>query len=144
MISIKEECIENINVSNIKLEEEKSKIIFKNPKRYLVKKIKVDGCLDIEGKRCDYLIRLERRNYLEEHFIELKGHDIYYAKEQLVNSIKRLGENSNFRQSYIIAARVPLASPQIQNWKLEFRGKYKSKLIVKESPFFTTFNIDNQ
>ncbi len=144
MVVIKKECLEKVNVKKIKLKEKKSQIIFENPKQHLIEKIKVDKCLDIEGKRCDYLIRLKRKNYMEEHFIELKGHNIFHAKKQLIKSIKLLGENNDFRQSYIIAVRVPLVSPEIQNWKIEFREKYKSNLVVKESPFFARFNIDNQ
>ena len=127
-MTFKEECVKETSDSKIKCEERKSKIIFNNSKRKPVKKIKVDDCQITEGLRCDYLVLYKN----QEHFVELKGHDLHRAFKQLKSSIKDLGNNNaEKRVSYIISNYSPLSAATIQNERRKFIKDFKSKLEVK-------------
>ncbi len=142
-MNFNEECIENLTYKEITLKEKKSKIIFLNPQKRRIAKIKIDGCEQFEGKKCDYLIKLKDNNYIEEHFVELKGHNVDYAVKQLENSIIKRGDNaSDIRKSYVITVRSPLAATEIQQLKLKHRKRVRSELVVKESGYKTKFEID--
>lgn len=129
-MEIKENCLSRSNDTKIKCEEKSQKIIFTNTKRLTVEKIFVDGCQITDGARCDYLIKLENKEY----FVELKGQDLRHAFEQLKNSITLLGQITCMeRISYVISSRSPLASSEIQVERLKFLRSYKSDLIVKNN-----------
>jgi len=130
------DCIEIKTDKKIKCEENHRKIIFNNPNRIKVKKILVDNCQITSGKRCDYLVIYQSI----ENFIELKGSDISIVFKQLKETIKVLGNDSFQRNSYIISSRSPLSSPQIQNERLKFKRKYKSKLIIKNNEIKININ----
>ncbi|MEI6370465.1 MAG: hypothetical protein WCO49_12255 [Nostocales cyanobacterium ELA608] len=52
-----DKCSEKITHKNILIEEKKSsKIIFGNENLIEVTKVQVDGCLDIQGVKCDWLL----------------------------------------------------------------------------------------
>ena len=90
----------------------------------------VDGCQITDGARCDYLIKLENKEY----FVELKGQDLRHAFTQLKNSITLLGQcTCTDRSSYVISSRSPLASSEIQVARLRFLRSFKSDLIVKNN-----------
>lgn len=127
-MTIKDDCITKLTDSRIKCEENKRKIIFYNPSRMNVNKIRVDGCQIIEGVKCDFLVTYNKA----ENFIELKGEDIKHALSQLIRSITILGEkNCQNRNSFIISSRSPLTSAEIQNHRLQFKRKLNSTLVVK-------------
>ena len=127
---IKEECKEQLTDTRIKCEEYKRKIIFINSSRMIVNKIRVDGCQIIDGIKCDFLVTYDRT----ENFIELKGENIKHALDQIIRTISILGNNNCYnRNSYIISSRSPLSAADIQNHRLQFKRKYKSSLIVKNS-----------
>jgi hypothetical protein len=131
-MEFKKECTLSTTDSKIKCEENKRKIIFNNNNRFKVDKILVDNCQITSGVRCDFLVKLDKREY----FIELKGEDIKHAFEQLTRSISILGSvECQLRKCFIISSRSPLASPQIQNVRLQFKKKYNSDLIVKNKSF---------
>lgn len=127
MISIK--CVAKNSNKIISIQENKCKLMIKNPKRELLKVIKVDGCAITKGLRCDYLVKRDS----EEIFIELKGHDISHAKKQLESSIKILSKcNKTFpKKAFIVCNRSPMSSPLIQQWQIEFKMKYNSALQIK-------------
>ncbi len=127
-MKLKDECIQILGSTRIKCEENKRKIIFLNPQRKNVKKIRVDGCQIVDGVRCDFLVTYTQT----ENFIELKGEDIKHAFDQIIRTIMILGDKRcRKRNSYIISSRSPLSSPEIQNKQLLFKRKYQSTLIVK-------------
>ncbi len=129
-MNFKNDCIEITKRSKIKCEGHKRKIIFKNLWQKSITKIKVDGCQITEGLKCDYLIIY--KNY--EYFVELKGHDLRHAFKQLIRTINLLGDNNCIeRYSYVISSRSPLTSAEIQNYRIKFKRKYKSNLIVKNN-----------
>ncbi|MDN5199817.1 hypothetical protein QQ008_00545 [Fulvivirgaceae bacterium BMA10] len=130
-MKMKEMCIEERSDSKIVCSENNRKIIFNNPSRNTVKKIKVDGCQITTGIRCDFLVIETNKN---EHFIELKGQNIKHAFEQLKRSIQLLSE-SDKKTCYVICSKSPLTSAQIQNEMLNFRKLHNSKLVVRSGSF---------
>lgn len=133
-MEIKEECQETLSSSRIVCEEKRSKITFLNPSNISVSKVIVDDCQIIDGKRCDYLIRYPEN----EHYIELKGSDVRHAFRQLERTITMLGAAGfGKRVSYVISSRSPLSSAEIQVFRVKFRKKFQSGLIVKNANFET-------
>lgn len=104
-------------------------------------KVEVDGCLDLRGVKCDYLVI----KLLDNHalYIELKGQDVSHAFRQLKNSMEQIEANNSpyidhpfyKRECYVIAHRCPMSSPEIQKEALKFKRDYKSSLTVKKSGF---------
>ncbi|EGK00621.1 MULTISPECIES: hypothetical protein [Dysgonomonas] len=135
MEDIKCECSELISYPLIVLEEQKSKIVFENKNRIEINKITVDGCqITDERPRCDYLLIKVDEN--TEYFVELKGHDINRALEQIEATIPRLSKDMRQQKKYcfIISVRTPMSSTQIQNIAKSYKKKYNAELIMKSSP----------
>ncbi len=117
-----------------------------NPNQKEIIKVKVDKCLKINGKRCDWL--LIEINSNGAHFIELKGHHLGEAFEQLKNSIKEIGNrqnefiSTNFHKKYAYAVikRSPLDSNQLRNERVKFMRHYKTDLTVKCSLCTVSFS----
>ncbi|TAF10518.1 MAG: hypothetical protein EAZ77_03050 [Nostocales cyanobacterium] len=129
-----DKCSEKVNHKNILIEEKKSsKIIFGNENLIEVEKIQVDGCLDIQGVKCDWLLIIGEP-YIE-IYIELKGSDVEHAFTQIENTIKLVSQDyKNVRKyCYIITTRCPLTSTQIQVKKKSFKRKYNAVLEVKKT-----------
>lgn len=108
-----------------------------NKNRLTVLKVKVDNCLEIPGKRCDWLLIVV--DYSAAHFIELKGGKVKHALGQLENTIKEIAYPGNeyiekqfiCMTAYAILSHCPIHSPEIQNLKLQFRKKLNTKLVIK-------------
>ncbi len=103
-------------------------ITFQNPNRTKVRYIKIDDCVITKGLRCDWLLINEKHH---EHYVELKGSDVRHAFEQIEETIKQVGENTDQRKAWVISTRSPLLSPEIQKQQLIFRKKYKVAVLVK-------------
>ncbi len=118
--------------SLIVLRERKSKVVFTNPNGKPVLKIQVDGCAINEGKRCDWLLIGADD---KEHFVELKSSHVEDAVEQLKKTIVQLSKapKTHPKCTYVISARVPLATPKIQILAVLFKRDYGSALHVKRS-----------
>lgn len=114
-------------------QEMRSKLIIENKNQVTATKVEVDGCEITTGIRCDYLYLI---NDLE-LFIELKGQDIQHALEQLEATINKLSKDAKGqkKKSFIICTRSPLNSASIQNFRVKFRKRFNSHLIVKSSPY---------
>ncbi|BAZ83335.1 hypothetical protein PN497_20390 [Sphaerospermopsis kisseleviana CS-549] len=129
-----DKCSEKITHKNILIEEKKSsKIIFSNENLIEVEKIQVDGCLDIQGVKCDWLLVINEP-YLE-IYIELKGSDVEHAFTQIENTIKLISQDyKNVRKyCYIITSRCPMSSAQIQIKAKSFKSKYNAILKIKKT-----------
>lgn len=129
-----ENCQEIKKEKRIVLKEKQSKITFCNISGHDVRKIIIDGCLLNEGFRCDFLLILPDDL---EYYIELKGSDITHAVHQIENTIEFISKDklNQPKKSFIISTRCPLASTQIQNFKMKFKKNYRSELIIKNSPY---------
>jgi len=129
-----DKCSETITHKNILLEENKSsKIIFSNEKLIEVTKIQVDGCLNINGVKCDWLLIINEP-YIE-IYIELKGSDVEHAFTQIENTIKLVSQDYKNvpKYCYIITTRCPITSAQIQVKAKSFKKKYNVVLKVKKT-----------
>lgn len=124
-------CVERTQNTIINFQDRgsKCKISFLNPKRREVQKIRVDNCLIKLGKRCDYLL-VDHNN--TEYYIELKGKDIDYACEQISETIIKITSDIRaLKYSFVISTACPLATTTLQNYKIQFKKKFNSKLQIK-------------
>ena len=141
-----DKCSEKISHKNILIEEKKSsKIIFTNENSIEVTKVQVDGCLDIQGIKCDWLLIINEP-YIE-IYIELKGSDVEHAFDQIENTIKIVSKNYKtvLKYCYIITTRCPITSTQIQVKAKSFKKNYNAVLKVKKTgsnESFNTFIVD--
>ena len=141
-----DKCSEKISHKNILIEEKKSsKIIFTNENSTEVTKVQVDGCLDIQGIKCDWLLIINEP-YIE-IYIELKGSDVEHAFAQIENTMKIVSKNYKtvLKYCYIITTRCPITSTQIQVKAKSFKKNYNAVLKVKKTgsnESFNTFIVD--
>ncbi|MDK2411637.1 hypothetical protein QHH11_14200 [Aphanizomenon sp. PH219] len=141
-----DKCSEKISHKNILIEEKKSSIIvFINENSIELTKVQVDGCLDIQGVKCDWLLIINEP-YIE-IYIELKGSDVEHAFDQIENTIKIVSKNYKtvLKYCYIITTRCPITSTQIQVRAKSFKKNYNAVLKVKKTgsnESFNTFIVD--
>jgi len=123
-------CEQVVNDREIVLKENHSRLKFINASKADVRKIKVDDCLPIKGKKCDWLIITSGD---VEHFVELKGNDVNHAVKQLENTMKNISTDYKKRKKhcFIACTRSPKTSTEIQCLKVLFKRKYNSNLYVK-------------
>ena len=107
----------------------KCQMIFNNPNQIAVTKTRVDDCVIKSGCRCDF--KLDCPNY--EHYIEIKGKDIYHACDQIEETILQLSSNIKLKakNSFVIATGAPNINGRIQIITKKFKIKYNSNLIIK-------------
>lgn len=130
-------CVSPTSDSNIKFEENRRKITFRNPSRLNYQRVDVDGCTIKDGIRCDKLLLSEDEH--EERYVELKGVDVPHAIEQLEATIQKLGEYTDNRHSYVICTNVaPAYNTTVQIKKALFKSKYKSELEIREKEFIVS------
>jgi hypothetical protein len=136
-----ENCTEKTSDKIIVISDPKgrsnSKMRFLNDNQRIVSKITVDGCVEVPGKKCDFLL-IDHNG--TEHFIELKGKKIEDAVMQIKNSMKHISKNKKSQKfSFIICSRVPTeARTDIQGWKSEFIIDYNSILIIHNKQYTHT------
>jgi hypothetical protein len=112
-----------------------SKFYLLNSEERLVEQIVVDSCAITEGKRCDWLIRLNDATSKEEVYVELKGSGVYDGVEQLRATIERLSVNrANYpKRCFVVFSRNPMIGTDVQKYKAQFRRTFNSILaLVKD------------
>jgi len=130
-------CGEIKQEPNIVCKERKSKFIVRNKSRRRILKVQVDMCLEIHGKRCDWLLIDIYDNYA--YFIELKGCELGHAILQLRDSISIISKPKNGfikqefsrKHAYAVLSRSPKDSGKIKDIQKTFMKKFKTVLIVK-------------
>ena len=134
-----EECTERSEVEEFLVEDMESQVIFRNPNRHPVEKIKVDDCVfgPAVGKRCDYLVNV---HYTDKSFlIELKGSDIYAAYEQLRQTQVTLAVYLKKKRLWIIShSGIPHYTTSKEEIIEHARIDEKTHLIIKRSPYTHT------
>lgn len=133
---MKTHCSKHINHKRIVFQEMRSKLTILNPKQVLVEKVEVDGCEITKGIRCDFFMQKAKEKDIE-YYIELKGQDLKHALEQIERTISILSEDAKKQKkvSFIICTRSPLSSATIQNFRVRFKKKFNSSLIIRSSPY---------
>lgn len=123
-------CTTNVTHSNVKVEENRRKAVFKNPqqKNYTVSKI--DDCLITQGLRCDYLIsETDDASVL----IELKGTDVDHACEQLLASVIHQNVTSLLKPRIgflVICSRYPRVDTFVLKAKQKCAREFKAGFHV--------------
>ena len=133
------ECAEICTDKRIVKKENKAKIKIINSQKNEIMIVKVDDCLQIDGRRCDWLFIITEKNHA--FFVELKGKDIKTGLQQLGNSIDKIENNDTFltkkfdkKYCYLILNNFsPVSSTALQNLKLKFSRKYKIIPEIKKT-----------
>lgn len=127
----------------IKFEENKSKIIFENPRRKSCLKVNVDGGVFQKGTaqtRCDKLLVEEATPLF--CFVELKGQNTEKAINQLMASLQEPLLNPKLNQrkiAFVVGNNLnPLSSTMMQTKQKAFH-KLGADLKIQNSP--VTFKI---
>lgn len=133
MINVPTVCVKETTDSVIKFQEKRSIIRLHNPDRLHYKCVQVDGCALHDGEKCDNM--LCSHDEREEYYVEMKGSDVPHAIEQIRSTIMRIGEYDDQRHCYVVCTKVsPHITTSIQKFKMEFRRRFKSDLLIKETP----------
>ena len=120
-----DDCIETVRDSKPKVEENGRKAIFLNPERVSIKKVRVDGCLIKEDglKVIDVIV-------------ELKGKDIYHARDQILATLPFWRAYPSFSTKIaglIVCTRSPLAASELQLMKKKALIHHRLWLEVDEN-----------
>lgn len=105
MSLIREDCIDFNEKRPVCVAAENGKTYrLENKAGYKVRKVKVDGCLEMEAaRRCDYLMSIDGQNRDLVYFIELKGGKLHDALIQVMSAMEALKDE--FR-GYLKNARI--------------------------------------
>ncbi len=116
MSLILEKCVEFNEKRKICIAAENSKTYrLENNSGYLVRKVKIDGCV-AQGageRRCDYLMNIDNDGFKSAFFIELKGGALVDALEQIHETIGYLKKEF---KGYSLNARI-VGSRDVPNFK---------------------------
>lgn len=114
-----------------KFEEKRSVLNIKNASRRELLRMKVDGCLIVEGRKCDWLLVDKKTN--TEVYIELKGVDVGEGVKQLTSSVEALTKNPKKKYGYVVCTRCPISSPAIQKLQKALLKSHSLTLRVKKT-----------
>lgn len=139
-----QQCSDDFQDKTLKLEEKGKKFCLENlDPKIIIQKVKIDGCLINEGKRCDWLLLIKDRNL--EIYIELKGRRVDEAFQQLEETLKnqelkdildqQWKKQDRKKRCYVIHSRCPSASTDVQDQQSLFKKKYKVTLKVEKSSY---------
>ncbi|MBT9373118.1 hypothetical protein [Rhizobium sp. CSW-27] len=78
-----DKCTISVNHSNVKVEENKRKAVFKNSSCSLYRVSKIDDCIITDGVRADYLVS---KDGVASVVVELKGKNVQHACDQIFAS----------------------------------------------------------
>lgn len=125
------ECSQFTDVSVIALSgRQTSTLKFDNPDRRRVEKIEIDGCVIIDGRRCDWLLRTNDHDFRQDIFVELKGSHVEEAIQQLEATLPQLArkEQSVLLRCYVVHTRFRMPQPDIAKHKLRFKNRFQARL----------------
>lgn len=133
-----EQCTIKTKDKIISLKENKSQFILINDCQKEIYKTQVDGCLNIEERKCDYLLTVKDNELYVEIYVELKGNKVDYAIKQLEATIKNLAQNNNVKKyCYVVATKVTRTpnNKKIEDVKRRFKIQYNAILQVKSQKY---------
>ncbi len=112
--------------------ENKRKATLHNTNQIEINEVKVDGCLIINGNKCDYIWEICSKKKC--FYIELKGKDLSHALDQIESTISFCIKNFNHENfekiAVVVLSRYPKESSTIQIKKKKLR-KQNIKLEIK-------------
>ncbi len=128
-------CTTKTTASNVTVSENGRSANFLNPQKEEILKIRIDGCLVKEGKRCDWIV--SKPNCVDV-LVELKGTDVDHAVEQIMATLSFWIPNSYFDKDntfklagLIVCSQYPKIDTKIQRAKLAIAKKYRVPLHVR-------------
>jgi hypothetical protein len=130
------ECSTFLRHKKIALSGKKTTMLYLlNPSERQVERIEVDGCAITEGKRCDWLVRLNDATSNEEIYVELKASHVHHAVEQLRATMENLSaDRAKFpKRCFIVFNRNPMIGTDVQKYKAQFRQTFRSGLDLVKS-----------
>ncbi|MGA7829555.1 MAG: hypothetical protein WCA21_01165 [Terracidiphilus sp.] len=131
---LQEDCIQTVCDSRTKVEENGRKAIFLNPENAPIKKVRIDGCLIVgDTRRADFIVS---KPGVVDVIVELKGKDIYHAKDQIVATLSFWKTYPPFSEKIaglIICSRSPMSSSELQVMKAKVQNQHHLSLIVDEN-----------
>ena len=128
-------CSQNFSNSIITFKDRgnSQQLTIHNPNSYSVIKTRVDGCMIVNGPRCDFMMEIvdSRYNGVREYYIELKGTDLTKALDQILGTETVLAkQREGLKKGLIICNRSPESSTE--NQKLKFKARKKNiELTIK-------------
>jgi|GEM_PF-6447593 len=127
-------CISQSNFKKIKIADSGKHIIIRNDKQEEFTIYQIDGCVIVDGKRADKLVRNPRD---VDVILEFKGGDIAGAAKQIEATAafwlqKQLGVRPI--HGCIISTHTPAFNPTIQRVKLEHKRKFGGTFSLRK-PF---------
>jgi hypothetical protein len=129
-----EGCIQTFRDSKPKVEQNGRKAVFLNPEKVPIKKVRVDGCLIVGNTlKADYILCLPN---VVDVIVELKGKDIYHARDQIVATLLFWRAHPPFSAKVaglIICSKSPMSSSDLQVMKAKVRIRHRLSLIVDET-----------
>lgn len=129
-----EDCIQTVSDSRPKVEENGRKAVFLNPLREPIKKVRVDGCMIVsDTPKADYIIA---KPDVVDVIVELKGKDIYHAKDQIIATLPFWKAHPPFSKKIvglIICSKSPMSSSDLQVMKAKVLVQHKLWLEVDEN-----------
>lgn len=123
------ECTEETTVSNVKVEEMGKKAVFLNPDNSLHRKIRIDGCLVLQGERADWA----EKDQVGVVIVELKGRDVEKAADQVLASATYWRDQLKQTlpmSGLIVGSQYPRASASMQKKQASFARAFKGPLRV--------------
>lgn len=116
------------------VEEAGKKFTVKNEAQKKINKVKVDGCLITEGKKCDYLFEVnnEKPEIVHVLYVELKGKNIEHAYEQLLSTMQfcKIRHAKAKKECHIVASRIPKATTETQRLQKILKKDYGANLKI--------------
>lgn len=124
-------CCNLVGHKRITVSENGKTFTLLNPRKSLINVIRVDGCVIKNNIACDWLFVPE--NHALEYFIELKGSDVGRALEQLRSTIEMLSLEKRKlpKKCFVISARCPLVSTEVQIYASRFKKNYNADLLIR-------------
>lgn len=108
----------------INIEENARKFVGINNAQKLFALYQVDGCIMVDGQRCDFL--LLNCSELIAYLIELKGSDLIHAIRQITNTLSHLSDNLGDFQK--VNARIVLTKVNAPDLKSSDLIKLERKI----------------
>jgi hypothetical protein len=126
-------CTEVVKVSKVKIAENGKQAVFLNPMKEEVSRTRVDGCVIVNNKACDWWIAQESSGSV---LVELKGCDVAHAILQIEATFDYLSKNKLLlakNAALIVCAkpsRHPSFTTKLQKARSRLSDKYKAPLHI--------------
>jgi hypothetical protein len=122
-------CIETLSDSKIKVSENGRCAVILNHARENINRVKIDGCIECDGKRADWAIEKGHSSVI----IELKGKNVEEAVEQIFSSAKlwaNIEKRSQKVSGLIVCSQYPRTSSRIMIRQERFAKEFSSPLHI--------------